>query len=129
MGSIILASSPDTYPVLSTTPWGQKRPLSDNHLAWVLSPDSVADAGERMEVGWLGLPPLEILEDLGRFLAFAQVDEDAREIILASVSYMREQSGIRLQEDAAAVYGVSNPQAPASSGWEAVESRNVLQGD
>ena len=43
-----------------------------------------------MEVVRLGLPPLQILDDFRRLLAFAKVDEVAREIVLAAVLYMGE---------------------------------------
>ena len=54
--------------------------------------DKDEDRGKRMEVVRLGLPPLQILDDFRRFLAFTEVDEVAREIVFASVLYMRERS-------------------------------------
>lgn len=46
--------------------------------------------GERVEVVRLVLPPLQILDDFRRFLAFTKVDEVAREMVFAAVLYVSE---------------------------------------
>lgn len=52
--------------------------------------DEDEDGGKRVEVVWLGLPPLQVLNNFRCFLAFAEVDEVAREILFASVLDMGE---------------------------------------
>lgn len=44
--------------------------------------------GKRVEVVWLSLPPLQILNNFRRFLAFAKVDEVTWEMVSASVLYV-----------------------------------------
>lgn len=43
------------------------------------------DAGKRLEVERLGLPPFDIVDDLGCHLTFAEIDQTSREIIRISV--------------------------------------------